>query len=64
MELPSWNFSMMHYGSEWKKHRRVFHQFLNHTAVAQFHPILHEERDNFLQKFGDSPQDFLRHIEM
>lgn len=64
MNLPSWNFSMMQHGPDWKEHRRAFHQSFNNTAVAEFHPIIYEERDILLKKLKESPEDFMHHVEM
>lgn len=63
MDLPSWNFSMMQHGPDWKQHRRAFHQFFNNTAVSQFHPIIYEERDLLLERLEASPERFAHHIE-
>ncbi|KAF6752844.1 cytochrome P450 98A3 [Ephemerocybe angulata] len=59
-----WNFSSKQYGPSWRHYRRNFHQYLNQNAVPKYHPIMHEERDDFVQKLRDTPEDFIHHLEM
>ncbi|KAF6752828.1 cytochrome P450 98A3 [Ephemerocybe angulata] len=43
--------------------RRAFHQYLNHNAVGQYHPIMYEEVEIFTRKLRDNPKDFLEHVQ-
>ncbi|KAJ3521002.1 hypothetical protein NMY22_g12499 [Coprinellus aureogranulatus] len=63
-EHPNWAFGAMPYGSQWRNYRRAFHQNLHHNRVAQFHPIMSEQRDDFLRKLKERPTEFLEHVKM
>lgn len=54
----SHSFAMMNYGAEWRHDRRVFHQYLNQHAVAQYHPIMEEEAAILLRRLTEKPEDF------
>ena len=51
----------MQYNREWRIQRRMFHQFLNPSAVSDFLPILNEEIINFLKDLNKRPELFLDH---
>lgn len=53
----------MQYGSEWRKHRRPFHQLVNGSALPKSYPIFNEEVLVLLRKLRDSPQEFRGHIQ-
>jgi len=59
-----WTFGMMPYGAEWKQHRRVFHQFVNQHAVAQYHPIIVQENLELLRQLKADPENFMDHMKM
>ncbi|KAJ2914174.1 hypothetical protein MD484_g6242, partial [Candolleomyces efflorescens] len=56
------SFAMRNYGQEWRHDRRVFHQYLNHNAVVQYHPIIEQEAVNLLRKLTETPADFQEHV--
>jgi len=53
----SWAFSAMSYGPEWREHRRLFHQQLNHSQVPRYHPIIQEEVALVLSRLLADPKD-------
>ncbi|KAF5340288.1 hypothetical protein D9611_007844 [Ephemerocybe angulata] len=59
-----WSFAFMKYAADWRQHRRAFHQYLNHNAVGQYHPIMYEEVEIFTRKLRDNPKDFLEHVQV
>ncbi|KAF6747126.1 cytochrome P450 98A3 [Ephemerocybe angulata] len=58
----SHSFAMMNYGAEWRHDRRVFHQYLNHNAVVQYHPIMEQEAITLLRRLSEKPDDFRNHV--
>ncbi|KAJ2919015.1 hypothetical protein MD484_g1443, partial [Candolleomyces efflorescens] len=58
----SHSFAMMNYGAEWRHDRRVFHQYLNHNAVVQYHPIMEQEAVNLLRRLTETPEKFRDHV--
>jgi cytochrome P450 len=55
---------MRNYGQEWRHDRRVFHQYLNHNAVVQYHPIMEQEAFNLLRRLSETPADFRDHVRL
>ncbi|KAJ2918994.1 hypothetical protein MD484_g1408, partial [Candolleomyces efflorescens] len=58
----SHSFAMMNYGADWRHDRRVFHQYLNHHAVVQYHPIMEQEAVNLLRRLTENPEKFRDHV--
>ncbi|EAU89003.2 cytochrome P450 [Coprinopsis cinerea okayama7 len=58
----TWSFALMSYGASWRSHRRAFHQFLNHTQVPQYRPVLEQETRMFLQRLLQDPKEFMEDI--
>lgn len=52
----------MHYGQDWRNHRREFHKLLNASALARYQPIFDDEIPLFLGKLQQRPEDFLDHM--
>jgi cytochrome P450 len=59
-----WSFGMMSYGDQWKKHRKVFHQYFNQNAVEKYHHIQIRESRVLLKHLIENPDDFLHHIRL
>jgi cytochrome P450 len=51
----------MDYGSEWRAHRRMFHQYYNKTQIHKYAPIMEKQMLAFLQQLEAEPQHFLEH---
>jgi cytochrome P450 len=60
----SHSFAMMNYGADWRHDRRVFHQYLNHNAVVQYHPIMEQEAVNLLRRLTVNPEKFRDHVRL
>ncbi|KAJ3521495.1 hypothetical protein NMY22_g12292 [Coprinellus aureogranulatus] len=60
----TWSMGEMSYTPRWRTHRRVFHQFLSPNRVADYHPIMVEQRDECLRQLREQPTEFLEHIKM
>ncbi|KAF5330223.1 hypothetical protein D9611_010590 [Ephemerocybe angulata] len=61
MEMD-WSFGLMPYGSEWKRHRKPFHQLVNANALPKFYPVFNEEMRVLLQSLHKTPEEFLGHM--
>ncbi|EMD39781.1 hypothetical protein CERSUDRAFT_112052 [Gelatoporia subvermispora B] len=57
-----WNTAVMRYGSEWRQHRRTFHQFFSQSAVQAFRPQFCEAARDLLRRLHREPAGFIRHI--
>ncbi|KAG2021095.1 O-methylsterigmatocystin oxidoreductase [Coprinopsis cinerea AmutBmut pab1-1] len=49
----------MPYGTNWRQHRRTFHQFMNPNEVPRYRPIVEMEVYNFLRRVYERPKNFL-----
>ncbi|KDQ59121.1 hypothetical protein JAAARDRAFT_127559 [Jaapia argillacea MUCL 33604] len=58
-----WDFAFMPYGDNWRRHRRVFHQFFNQGAIDKYHPVQMRESLAFVQRLLDTPQQLNHHIQ-
>ncbi|RXW14986.1 hypothetical protein EST38_g10872 [Candolleomyces aberdarensis] len=56
-------FSLMEYGDDWRKHRRVFRQHFNPSALTEYRPIIQHQLSRFLAFLLDSPDKFHTHCE-
>ena len=52
----------MRYGSEWRKNRRLFHQFFHGDASKQYRPSHVLESRKILLRLLSSPDLFLHHV--
>jgi len=64
MDIPSWNFGLMVYGSQWRRCRRLFHEFLNVNVVSRFDGYLNKHTLHFLSRLAETPDDFLGNIQL
>ena len=60
----TWAFSLMPYGSSWRRHRKVFHQYFYPNAVANYVPKQLVEARNTLLRLDERPADFMDHIRL
>ncbi|OCH90228.1 CyP450 monooxygenase [Obba rivulosa] len=57
-----WAFTLMPYGSWWRRHRRLFHQYFNSTNVAGFESLQVSEVRQLLRNLQEDPENYIRHI--
>jgi cytochrome P450 len=51
-------FSLMRYGSGWRRQRKMFHAHFNPTVVPLYHPLILEERANYIRDLLADPAAF------
>lgn len=58
------NFStgLLHYGPDWRAHRRIFQRFFKPEAMFKFRQVRTKKSIEFLCSLLDSPKDFAAHI--
>lgn len=63
-ELMGWDwlFSTVPYGTWWKRHRTLFHQYLNANTTPNYHPIQTDETHVMLKNLAATPDNFLHHV--
>jgi len=64
MDVYSWDFNMFDYGSQLRRCRRLFHEFLNANAVSRFDNYLNKHTRRFLSRLAETPDDFLGHAKL
>jgi len=64
MNVYSWDFNMFDYGSQLRRCRRLFHEFLNANAVSRFDNYLIKHNRRFLSRLAETPDDFLGHTKL
>jgi len=64
MDAYSWDFGLFDYGSQLRRCRRLFHEFLNANAVSRFDKYLNKNTCRFLSRLAETPNDFLAHIRL
>jgi len=64
MDVRSWNFNLLDYGSQLRRCRRLFHEFLNANAVSRFDNYLYKHTCRFLSRLAETPDDFLDHVQL
>jgi len=64
MDAASRNFALMGYGSQLRRCRRLFHEFLNVNAVSRFDSYLNKHTFRFLSRLAETPGDFLGHAQL
>ncbi|EAU81927.1 O-methylsterigmatocystin oxidoreductase [Coprinopsis cinerea okayama7 len=57
----SFSFGLMPYGQDWRRHRKVFHQYLHAHMVPRYNPIQEQEVIPFARNLLTSPEKFLLH---
>ncbi|EED83945.1 predicted protein [Postia placenta Mad-698-R] len=57
-----WLFSTVPYGTWWKRHRTLFHQYLNANTTPNYHPIQTDETHVMLKNLAATPDNFLHHV--
>ena len=64
MDAGSWNMDVRRYRTEWKKGRRLFHEFFNMKAVTKFDDWQRKHAHRFLCRLSQTPEDFLAHAQL
>ena len=54
----------MGYGSQWRRCRRLFHEFLNVNTMSNFDGYLNKHACRFLSRLAETPDDFPGHIKL
>ncbi|KAI0920500.1 hypothetical protein AcV5_010217 [Taiwanofungus camphoratus] len=57
-----WLFSLMPYGSWWKRHTALFHQYFGAKSISSYYPVIAKEVHVMLQTLVETPDDFSQHI--
>ncbi|KAI0745142.1 cytochrome P450 [Earliella scabrosa] len=57
----TWLFSVLPYGSQWRRTRRLFHEYLNSNATIKHRPIQQLHSRRYLVRMLETPEDFLHH---
>ena len=55
-------FAFFPYGQWWRRHRRVFWQHFNPTAIVAYKPIQRAVAHRFLYKILKDPSDYVTHV--
>ena len=58
----SFAFSFFQYGDEWRRHRRIFHEYFHSEKVARHQKIKLLETRRFLKRLLVDPEGFSYHI--
>ncbi|EJF55960.1 cytochrome P450 [Dichomitus squalens LYAD-421 SS1] len=56
-----WLFSVADYGTQWRKTRRLLHEYMHPNAVKQYRPIQEREVTKYLVRLLEHPKEFLHH---
>lgn len=56
------NTAIREYGSEWRKHRRIFQQSFKPGSSLAYRPIQTRKMYDMLYGFLNTPEDFEAHI--
>jgi len=51
------SFTVMGYGDDWKKHRRLFHQSFNQNAIMGYRPTQLKHARAMMRRLLDKPDD-------
>ncbi len=54
----------MNYGSQWRQHRRAFHQQMNSEVVGRYEPIQLDGTRASLRNILESPQNLATHLKL
>ncbi|KAI0654114.1 cytochrome P450 [Cubamyces menziesii] len=62
--LAGWDWAMplLHYGSWWRRSRRVFHDCFNAGVITRYRPVQTEAIHRFLLRLSTDPTAFPEHI--
>ncbi|KAL0954892.1 hypothetical protein HGRIS_003825 [Hohenbuehelia grisea] len=63
-ELMGWDFTfgLMPYGTLWRKHRKLFHDYFNPGVVERYQETQQAQTKSFMRRLHHSPDEFLEHI--
>lgn len=61
-----WNiaFTLMHYGNEWRRQRRMMHRYFNIHVVKMFQPKETQAVHELLHRLAEEPEDFMKNIRL
>ena len=63
--MYSWGLvSLVNYGSQWRRGRRLFHEFFNAKAVTAFDGHQRRYAHRFLSRLAQTPDEFLGHAQL
>ncbi|EMD36534.1 hypothetical protein CERSUDRAFT_66107 [Gelatoporia subvermispora B] len=57
-----WSFVIMRYGTRWRRHRRMMHQYFNASQVENYKPHQLKEIRHLLGKLHEDPKSYLEHV--
>ena len=58
----TWNMAFHRYGSQWRNHRRAFHDYFHPNVIHKYHSTQIVTTRAFLRRLLKSPDDFMLHI--
>jgi len=64
MDVYTWNVVWIAYGDEWRRCRRLLHEFLNLKVVSRFDDYVTKHTRRFLSQLAETPDDFLDHTQL
>ncbi|KAK7688955.1 hypothetical protein QCA50_007646 [Cerrena zonata] len=56
-----WSFILQSYGEDWRKRRKIFHQYLGPSAVREFDGHLSEHIGGYLKRLKATPEHMFEH---
>ena len=59
--IVDYAFALMGYGTYWRGHRRMFHEFFHHGAISQYQSVFRRNTRRLLQNLLDKPENFWEH---
>ena len=54
--------ALMPYGSDWREHRKMFHQYFEPNAIGQYEEVTQQEVGACLFRFLETPEDVVGHL--
>lgn len=54
--------ALMPYGSDWREHRKMFHQYFEPNAIGQYEEVTQQEVGACLSRFLETPEDVVGHL--
>jgi len=64
MDVYTWDFVSFGPGTQWRRCRRLFHEFLNVNAVSRFDNSLNKHSCRLLSRLAETPASFLGHVRL
>lgn len=58
------NLALMPYGSEWRVHRRTFHQYMNSEVVPQYRPVQTSSTRTLARRLLDTPENWTNLVKL